>query len=258
MDNKVVQGLWIGDRLSLLEQLSIKSFLANGHEYHLYVYDDVKHIPKGTIVKDANEIIDSSEIYKNTYVSPEYGYLGFSDYFRVKLIYEKGGFWVDTDLICLKYFDFKEDYVFSPEISHVKNGVSSSIFKCPKNSIFLKDMYDEICSDPFEKTNEGNILYMFREYVKKYGFENYLKNSKLFSTLDLMNIVFIINKKHDKDFYKECYSVHLLRQFWSVQRHLIKCQKDGLNKRIKLNSVLDVNKLYPESTSYGFWQKEYL
>ena len=116
MNNKVVQGLWIGDELSLLEQLSIKSFLANGHEYHLYVYDDIKNIPKGTIVKDANEIIDSSEIYKNTYQSPEYGYLGFSDYFRVKLIYDKGGYWVDTDLVCLKHFDFEEDYVFSPEI----------------------------------------------------------------------------------------------------------------------------------------------
>jgi hypothetical protein len=258
MKNKVVQGLWIGDELSLLEQLSIKSFMAHGHEYHLYVYDDVKNIPEGTIVKDANEIIDSSEIYKNTYHLPECGYLGFSDYFRVKLIYDKGGFWVDTDLVCLKHFDFEEDYVFSPEISHVKNGVSSSIFRCPKNSIFLQEMYDEIYSDPFEKTNEGNILYIFREYVKKYGFEHYLKNSKLFSTLDLTNIVFIINKQHDEDFYKECYSVHLLRQFWSVNRYRIHSEKDSLSKRIKLNSILDINKIYPEDTCYGFWQRKYL
>jgi mannosyltransferase OCH1-like enzyme len=119
MKNKVVQGLWIGDELSLLEQLSIKSFLANGHEYHLYVYDDIKNIPEGTIVKEANEIIDSSEIYKNTYFSVAFGYLGFSDYFRVKLIYDKGGFWADTDIVCLKHFDFEEDYVFTPEVLYL-------------------------------------------------------------------------------------------------------------------------------------------
>ena len=33
--NKVVQGLWIGDRLSVMERLSIASFLRNGHQYHL-------------------------------------------------------------------------------------------------------------------------------------------------------------------------------------------------------------------------------
>jgi hypothetical protein len=258
MKNKVVQGLWIGDELSLLEQLSIKSFLDNGHEYHLYVYNDVKNIPEGTIIKDANEIIDESEIYKNTYFSLEYGYLGFSDYFRVKLIYDKGGFWVDTDLVCLKYFDFEEDYVFTHEISHVKDGISSSIFKCPKNSIFLKDMYDDIHSSPFEKTDEGNILYIFREYVKKYGFENYIKDSKLFSTVDLTNITSIISKKYDRDLCEGCYSVHLLRQFWLIKRNRIKREKDSAGKRIRLKSVLDVNKIYSEDTLYGYWQRKYL
>ena len=258
MDNKVVQGLWIGDRLSLLEQLSIKSFMKNGHEYHLYVYDDVKDVPMGTIVKDANEIIPESEIYKNRYESIAYSYLGFSDYFRVKLIYDKGGFWVDTDIVCLKYFDFQEDYVFTPEQSHVENGISSSLFKCPKNSVFLKEMHDEICSDPLEKTDEGNILHIFPRYIKKYGFENYLKDSKLFSVFNTRNIVFITNKKSDKDFCEGCYSVHLLRQFWSSNREHVELKKDGFKKRAMLNSILDINKIYPESTPYGFWQRKYL
>ena len=37
--NKIVQGLWIGDKLSLMEQLSIQSFLKNQHDYYLYVYN---------------------------------------------------------------------------------------------------------------------------------------------------------------------------------------------------------------------------
>ena len=65
--NNIIQSLWIGTELSKLERLSIKSFLDNGHEYHLYLYDTVKNIPEGAVVKDANEILDKSEIfyYKN-------------------------------------------------------------------------------------------------------------------------------------------------------------------------------------------------
>ena len=33
-----IQSLWIGDRLSALERLSIRSFLANGHGFDLYTY----------------------------------------------------------------------------------------------------------------------------------------------------------------------------------------------------------------------------
>ena len=48
--NKVIQGLWIGPELSVMEQLSIASFLENGHEYHLYVYDAVKNVPARAVI----------------------------------------------------------------------------------------------------------------------------------------------------------------------------------------------------------------
>jgi hypothetical protein len=62
--NKTIQGLWIGSELSVMEQLSISSFLLNGHHYHLYVYEEVKYIPSGTVVMDASEILPSSRIFQ--------------------------------------------------------------------------------------------------------------------------------------------------------------------------------------------------
>ena len=61
--NKIIQGLWIGTELSNLERLSIKSFIDNGHTYHLYVYNKIKNVPKRAIIMDANEIINKSEIF---------------------------------------------------------------------------------------------------------------------------------------------------------------------------------------------------
>ncbi len=40
MAGDVFQSLWIGAELSAMEQLSIRSFLANGHEFHLYTYQE--------------------------------------------------------------------------------------------------------------------------------------------------------------------------------------------------------------------------
>ena len=101
----IIQSLWIGKSLSKLEQLSMKSFIDHGHTYHLYTYDNVENIPNGVVVKDGNDILSKDEIYtyKNGSVS------AFSNLFRFTLLYKKGGYWVDTDLICLKKFTFKED-----------------------------------------------------------------------------------------------------------------------------------------------------
>jgi len=62
-NNHIYQSLWIGNELSNMEKLSIKSFIDSGHVYHLYTYGEVKGIPDGTIVKDGNDILNEDEIF---------------------------------------------------------------------------------------------------------------------------------------------------------------------------------------------------
>jgi hypothetical protein len=136
----VIQSLWIGGKLSLVEQLCIKSFIYHGHEFHLYTYGDVTGIPEGTMVKDANEIIPRKEVFM--YSTGTYAI--FSDWFRWKLLYEKGNFWVDTDEICMKPFIFDDDLIFGRErINSVAIGVLGFP---PKHKVcaFMRD----ICTDP--------------------------------------------------------------------------------------------------------------
>ena len=85
--SNIIQSLWIGGALSKMEQLSARSFIDNGHEYHLYTYGDVKNIPEGVVVKDGNDILPESEIfrYKNGSVS------AFSNYFRFMMLHKKRG-----------------------------------------------------------------------------------------------------------------------------------------------------------------------
>jgi mannosyltransferase OCH1-like enzyme len=102
----IVQGLWVGGALSTMERLSISSFLANGHDYHLYVYRDVSGVPEGATIRDASTIVSESRIGNFSWLAE------FSDLFRYALLLERGGIWADLDVICLRPFRIRAEYLF--------------------------------------------------------------------------------------------------------------------------------------------------
>jgi glycosyltransferase involved in cell wall biosynthesis len=154
-ENRVVNGLWIGNHLSSLELLTIHSFLRHGHEFHLWLYDDVTTpLPKGVILENAEEILPRSRIFRQRDIDPETGVgrlsLGpFSDLFRYKLLYEKGGWWVDMDVTCLRPLNFQTGYVFRPH----RVGVVANIAKCPPRSALMKMTYEQAERETNENTS---------------------------------------------------------------------------------------------------------
>ncbi|WP_165474537.1 hypothetical protein [Moraxella caviae] len=126
-----IQSLWIGKDLGIVQQLCLASYLYHGHEVHLYCYQDLKNIPKGVIVKDGNEILPEKDIFYS-HGSPAH----FSDWFRWKMIALKSGYWVDMDEICLKPFDFTEDYVFGYE----GHAVANAVLKFPSHNHLVELM----------------------------------------------------------------------------------------------------------------------
>jgi hypothetical protein len=131
----VFQSLWIGSRLSPLEQLCIKSFLEHGHRFVLYAYQDVADVPRGCEVEDARAIVSEADVF---YYAP--GLLvgspaGFSDQFRYEVLQARGGWWADTDVLCLRTDIADTPYVFAPEDDKFFNG---AVLKAPRESEFLE------------------------------------------------------------------------------------------------------------------------
>ena len=127
----IIQTLWIGERLSTLERLAITSFVRCGHEVHLYAYDDIACVPSGTIVRDANEILPASAIFR---YREQPSFAGFSNFFRYKLLLERGGWWCDADVVCLRPFDFASDFVFARELSNGSEVMTACVIKAPRAS----------------------------------------------------------------------------------------------------------------------------
>jgi hypothetical protein len=132
----VIQMLWIGPELSSMERLSIRSFLANGHEVHLYTYGDVAGVPEGTVVRDGNEILPASRIFQYRDFA---SYSGFSNYFRYRLLLLRGGWWVDADMVCLRPFhDLAGDHVFSSELHAGRQFINTGAIKAPAGSAAIE------------------------------------------------------------------------------------------------------------------------
>ena len=239
----IIQGLWIGEELSNIERLCIASFLYFGSEFHLYTYGEVKGIPEGTVLKNANEIIPKSGIFKN-----KKGSLAiFADWFRFELLYKKGGFYVDMDMICLKPFDFeKEDIVYGKETGDT---VSNAIMKFPKGSPICRHMAD-ICMSPNKILPYDKTKHKLKKIRRRYlegnkrgntewgeaggptGLTRYLAHHNMTTSAKPFYFFFPIHYnnwksifdstfKNNKDYFAGSYAVHL----WNE-----KIRKHGMNK----------------------------
>lgn len=231
---KPVQSLWIGDEFSSIEKLSSSSFLKNGHDYHLYCYNDVKNVPEGVKILDANKIISESEVFSYKNGAGKGSFSAFSNTFRYKLIYENGGFWADTDVVCLKELNFKNDYVFSSEISHFANGkpqgkaTASSIFGCVKNSDVMKSCYDICLSKDKEKIVWGEIgPKLLGSEINKHELESFIQPYYFFNPIPWANISGLFDGSVDINLLKDkCYCVHLWNEVW---------RRNNIDKNDKFN-----------------------
>lgn len=216
-DSRTMQGLWIGANLPTMQRLSISSFLAHGHSYDLYVYEDLSGIPHGVRIKDANEILPASTVIRHakydTYATP------FSDRFRYKLLLERGGWWVDTDVICLRPFAFNDEYVFSAEhqVLHgvVKEIPTITVMKAPSGSQFLEQLYDScvaLGAADLEWNESGSTL--VRKLINQYSLNTFVQRAITFCPIPMSAYGSVLDPNLQFIFESGSYAAHLWHEFW--------------------------------------------
>ena len=236
-DNKIVQGLWIGPELSVMEQLSVASFLNNGHEYHLYVYDEVKNIPHATVIRDGNEILDASRIFQYKH-SPSYA--GFANFFRYKLLMERGGWWADTDVVCLKPFDFVQEHVFATEMFQQSEVITSGVIKARVGSEVMAYAW-ETC----ESKNPESLVWgetgpkLMDHAVRKFSWEKYRVPPHVFCPYGYQDWRKVLEPDGGMMVGAGTYAIHLWNEKWR-------------------ESQQDKNASYPYNCMYEQLKRKYL
>ena len=212
-NNRIIQGLWIGPTLSIMERLSIISFLKNGHEYHLYTYDDLANVPRGTVIKDASEILPASAIFQYKH-RPSYA--GFANFFRYKLLLERGGWWVDTDVVCLRRFNFQEAHVFATELmfSSGQELVTSGVIKAPAGSVAMDSAWRACQSKDPQKISWGETgPLLMATVVAECGLSEYQKSYDVFCPIqDWHKLI----EPYVAALPETAYAVHLWHSAWQL------------------------------------------
>lgn len=211
-DNRVIQGLWIGPELSVLEQLSVSSFLLNGHEYHLYVYEEVGNVPPGATVKDAAEILPRSSVFQYKH---QPSYAGFANFFRYKLLLERGGWWADADMVCLKPFDFTDAHVFSTEFCKGSEVVTSGIIKAPAGSPAMEYAWGVCQTRQPEQLVWGETgPRLMAEAVGKFALEGFKKPHAVFCPLEYSEWHRVLEADFRASFDETTRAIHLWNEMW--------------------------------------------
>ena len=191
-----------------MEKLSIRSFLENGHEYHLYTYNELLNVPTGTTVKDGNEILPASLIFK---YKDRPSYSAFSNFFRYKLLLERGGWWVDADTVCLRAFDFPEEYVFSSQSSAEGDMPNVGAIKVPKGSEAIAYAWQVCQSKQVAELVWGEIgPELMADVIARFALHAYVKPYYVFCPIEWRKLLvpYLIGVPED------AYAVHLWNSMW--------------------------------------------
>ena len=205
----VINSLWIG-QLSPLERLCLKSFVAQGHAFHLYTYDPIDNVPPGVTLQDAGQILPASKVFRNQRGEGKGSLAAFSDLFRYKLLLDRGGWWVDTDVFSLKPFDFTAPYVFGAEDKPVATG----IMKMQRGSALAQRCYESACRIKQKKIIWNELANLVEHGVHELGLMSYVRPQEVFSPILWRDIPEYV--RGEKIFVpsSQSYAVHLYNEMW--------------------------------------------
>jgi hypothetical protein len=195
-----------------MERLCISSFLKHGHSFHLYVYQETAGVPPGTVVLDGNGILPASRIF--TYKEHN-TYAGFANFFRYKLLLEKGGWFVDADTICIKPFDFADEYVFSSEGINGRQLVNVGAVRAPVGSAIMRHAW-EAC----ERLNTSELKWsqcgpsLMGAAVESFSLGRYVKPWNVFCPVHFSVWEKMLDPDVSWDFDEDTHAIHLWNELW--------------------------------------------
>ena len=210
--NNLVQSLWIGGELSVLERLSIRSFLANGYAYDLYSYGRPSNLPVGAALRDASAILPESSVFQ---YRSHASYAGFANWFRYELLLQRGGWWVDTDVVCLRPLCFPGEYVFASEPEGVGLTVTNAVIKVPAGSAIMR-YAAEVCAakDPTALVWGETGSRLLAEAVGKFNLDSYIAEPAVFCPLPFREWQKVLDPGHQFELPTECHTIHLWNEMW--------------------------------------------
>ncbi|HKD37425.1 MAG TPA: hypothetical protein VKB78_11510 [Pirellulales bacterium] len=223
MELPVVQSLWTGPRLSVMEQLSIRSFLQQGHPFHLYTWGPVDQVPTGTVVRSITDILSPIEATNfcgdaaDDDMTGPCPFAGEREAFRYKLLHARGGWWTDLDIVCVRPFEFRDDHVLGH--SREPDGrrrVATALIKAPAGSPLMQFCWERSATvnrSPAASKDAGTSI--LGEALERVPAPVRILEPTIFSPIDYWQVWQLIRERQMPE---RCHAIRLWRGRWDRER----------------------------------------
>ncbi len=245
-----VHTMWLGERLSGLEKLTLASFAGHGHQVTLWAYDDLTgQAPKNVTLRDAEAIFPRARILPKTNAEPGVGVgvgsVGgvFSDLFRYRVLHEMGGIWADMDVTALRPHLFDGDYAFRPH----RLGAVGSIMQAPKGSPFLAWVYEQTEAIAGPETPWLAPIHILNEGIRRFGLEGMIVGGM--SNFDQWGEIRPFIEGH-RPFPRPWFAVHWMNELWRT----LAAQGGKLDGRTLTGLALDKDRPPPGSMLHELYR----
>jgi Alpha 1,4-glycosyltransferase conserved region/Glycosyltransferase sugar-binding region containing DXD motif len=151
---------WHGPPLSRLERLCMASFVANGHPVDLYAYDEIEGVPAGVRIVDAASILSRDRMFWHRRTG---SIALFADWFRYRLLHERGGIWADTDVVCLQPLRYAQPEIYAWQDAHE---INNAILGLPAGHPLAAWM-QACCEDPNRVLPYDTLSDRFRKWRRR-------------------------------------------------------------------------------------------
>lgn len=156
---KKIHQIWLGEMPPLQKKL-IPKIIENhpGWEYKLWTFDNIKDYP----------LINQELFDKTTNLGSK------SDILRYEILYNEGGFYMDSDFEMVKSFDSLLNNEFVGGIGHVTAPeVFNGLIGCTKNNELIKIAIDRLKNSP----SDGDIMHLTGPYYFSSILFEYIKTN---------------------------------------------------------------------------------
>jgi Glycosyltransferase sugar-binding region containing DXD motif len=190
----------------------------------------------------------------------------FSDIFRYKLLYEKGNFWADLDVVCIRPFDFADPVVLAAEMHrpHVKPkyridsqdniGLNCNVMKFPAGSPEMAFCYDQAVNFDRSQLVFGEIgPELTTLCAQKFRLERFIKPPEVFNPVHYFNFRDLVNPRRKPTFTSDTHAIHLWSGAWGNRTW-----KQKILNVLQQTPAQRKDDRFPKSTLYGDLLSRYL
>ncbi|HKP77486.1 MAG TPA: hypothetical protein VJT67_18285, partial [Longimicrobiaceae bacterium] len=148
---------------------------------------------------------------------------GFANFFRYKLLAERGGWWADADVVCLRRFAFAEPHVFASERAPWGVVPTSGVIKAPPGSPAMAWAWRKCEGKDTARLAWGETgPRLVAEAMRTFSLQRYLQPAGVFSPLGFEEWHRVLAPRPPR-LPRGTRAVHLWNEMW----RRAKVDKDG-------------------------------